>query len=93
MLASIESLPYELLSAILAYAASVNLRESQQYTYGLSSGVSKHGEHVLRGQLATDAAKWNAVDAIRRVKTLWHDWACDYALQDLYIRRWRGSER
>ena len=36
MPASINDLPYELLSVILAEAAELNIQENAQYTYGLS---------------------------------------------------------
>ncbi|KAI4203245.1 MAG: hypothetical protein LQ346_001841, partial [Caloplaca aetnensis] len=93
MTANILSLPYELLSSILETAATCNARDIQQYTYGLDTTTNTKGQRILRGQVAPDALRWLSTDAIRCVNGQWHDWAARYALRDLYIRRWRGSER
>ena len=93
MKASIATLPYELLSSILELAASSNAREIQNYTYGLDTTIGARSQRLLRGQLAPDALRWLSTDAIRCVNRQWHDWAANYALRHLYIRRWRGSER
>lgn len=93
MTATIVTLPYELLSSILEAAASFNAQEIQSYTYGLDTTSNGKSQRILRGQVAPDALRWLSTDAIRRVSRQWHDWATRYALQDLYIRRWRGSER
>ncbi|KAL8714843.1 MAG: hypothetical protein Q9220_001356 [cf. Caloplaca sp. 1 TL-2023] len=94
MTASIASLPYEILSLILELAAYRNGRQGQQYTYGMDTTSTKSAcQRILRGQVAPDAQRWFETDAIRCVSWQWHDWACRYALRDLYIRRWRGSER
>ncbi|KAL8680922.1 MAG: hypothetical protein Q9186_002934 [Xanthomendoza sp. 1 TL-2023] len=90
----ISRLPYELLSAILEEVAYSNAQEIQQYTYGVdSTSTNGKAQRVLRGHVANDSVRWLSTDAIRQVNTQWHDWACQYALRDLYIRRWRGSER
>lgn len=91
MTVTISSLPYELLSAILEEAACLNA-QGNRFTYGIDSH-SSHSQRILRGNAAPDALRWYATDAIRRVNQQWHDWACQYALRTLYIRRWRGSER
>ncbi|KAL8936069.1 MAG: hypothetical protein Q9211_004362 [Gyalolechia sp. 1 TL-2023] len=91
--AEIFALPYELLSTILEAAASSNTRSIQNYTYGVDTTSNAKGQRILRGQLAPDALRWLSTNAIRHVNRQWHDWAVGYALQDLYIRRWRGSER
>ena len=97
MLASISVLPYELLSAVLEEAANINIRENAQYTYGLSQAPEPlqdvHMQRVVRGHVSPDTLKWNAVDAIRQVDRKFHQWALEYALRNLYITRWRGSER
>lgn len=91
--AKIFALPYELLSTILEAAASSNARSIQNYTYGVDTTSNGKGQRILRGQVAPDALRWLSADAIRHVNRQWHDWAVQYALRDLYIRRWRGSER
>ena len=97
MPANIIDLPYELLSAILEEAAELNTRENAQYTYGLSQAPEPlkdvRMQRVVRGQVPPDMLKWSAVDAIRQVNRQCHQWASEYALRDLYITRWRGSER
>ena len=94
---SINDLPYELLSAILEEAAKINVHEIAQHTYGLSQAPEPlqdvRMQRVLRGQVPPDTLKWNAVDAIRQVNRQCHRWASEYALETLYITRWRGSER
>ncbi|KAL8951971.1 MAG: hypothetical protein Q9222_002094 [Ikaeria aurantiellina] len=90
----VTSLPYEILSSILDSAAYQNGTQGQQYTYGMdSTSTNRACQRILRGQVAPDAKRWLAADAIRCVNWQWHDWACQHALMDLYIRRWRGSER
>ena len=97
MPSGINELPYELLSAILEEAADLNIQEKTQYTYGLSQAPEPlqdvRLQRVIRGQVPPDTLKWHAVDAIRQVNRQWHQWACEYSLRNLYITRWRGSER
>lgn len=97
MPASINHLPYELLSAVLLEAAEFNTQENAQYTYGLSQAPEPlqdvQMQRVVRGQVPPDTLKWNAVDAIRQVNRQCHQWASEYALRSLFITRWRGSER
>ena len=97
MPASIDDLPYELLTVILEAAAEFNIRENAQYTYGLSQAPEPlqdiQMQCVVRGQVPPDTLKWNAVDAIRKVNRQCHHWALEYALRSLFITRWRGSER
>ncbi|KAL9590220.1 MAG: hypothetical protein Q9203_000948 [Teloschistes exilis] len=89
MTVTISSLPYELLSVILEEAAHLTT-QGNRFTYGIDSHSS---QRILRGNAAPDALRWYATDAIRSVNSQWHDWASQYALRTLYIRRWRGSER
>lgn len=97
MPASINHLPYELLSAVLLEAAEFNTQQNAQYTYGLSQAPEPlqdvQMQRVVRGQVPPDTLKWNAVDAIRQVNRQCHQWASEYALRSLFITRWRGSER
>ena len=97
MLTTINSLPQEIFDEILENAASLNFKESSTYTYGLCRSLERlHNSKahvVVRGHLRPDALKWSITYDIRRVGRRWHEWACYYALRNLYIRRWRGSER
>lgn len=97
MPANINNLPYELLAAILEEAAEYNIHENARYTYGLSQAPEPlqdvRMQPVIRGQVPSDTMKWIAVNAIRQVNRQCHQWASEYALRNLYITRWRGSER
>ncbi|KAI9720417.1 MAG: hypothetical protein M1812_002923 [Candelaria pacifica] len=97
MFRTIEDLPFELLSYILNEAAELNSHDAATYTYGLSEAPQPLRQTTLqryvRGRVAPDVLKWNASSALRQVNQRWHDWALDYSLKDLYIRRWRGSEK
>ena len=97
MITSIDSLPFELLSNILQETARQNVQLLSTYTYGLSQasepGRDSRLQRVIRGRVSPDALNWQVIEDLRRVCRKWHDWATDYALRDLYISRWRGSER
>ncbi|KAL9633855.1 MAG: hypothetical protein Q9164_004445 [Protoblastenia rupestris] len=97
MTMELSNLPYELFSRILDEAAKLNVCENTHYTYGLSQapepGQDVRMQRVVRGNVPIDTQKWNATDAIRQVNRRFHDWATEHALRDLYITRWRGSER
>lgn len=97
MPSTINDLPYEILSAVLKEAAELNIKYGVQYTYGLSQAPEPlqdvRMQRVMRGKVAPDTIKWNAVQSIRQVARQWHDWAAEYALENLQISRWRGSER
>lgn len=97
MPSSFDSLPYEILSLILLEAARLNVTETATYTYGLTDAPQPLKptklERYVRGQKPADVLRWDLVDSIRRVNSTWHTWALDFALRELYIRRWRGSER
>ena len=97
MLSTINNLPYELLSQILEIAAELNCQEGPQYTYGLSQAPEPlqdvSMQTVIRGLVPPDIQRWTATNAIRQACRVWHDWAAQYALRDIRISRWRGSER
>ena len=97
MVLHINDLPYEILSTILEEVADSNTRDGPQYTYGLSQAPEPlHDvpiQRIIRARLAPDTLRWHASSAIRQVHRQWHDWAVDYALRDVQISRWRGSER
>ena len=94
---SINSLPLELLSRILQEAACLNLQDASTFNYGLNRtsevGKDVRMQRVLRGHIVPDALRWRATESLRQVSRQWHDWVCLYTLKDLYITRWRGSER
>ena len=97
MSTTVNDLPYEILSKVLELAAELNTQSGSQYTYGLSQAPEPlqdvRMQKVVRGRVPPDTLRWNATEAIRRVRRQWHNWACEYALENLYITRWRGSER
>ncbi|EON64302.1 hypothetical protein W97_03533 [Coniosporium apollinis CBS 100218] len=93
----INEFPTEILSAILEQAAKINEHNGVTFTFGLSQAplpLQKTPlQRYVRGHVPPDMLKWDATASIRAVCGKWHDWALDYSLRDLYIRRWRGSER
>lgn len=97
MSSNITHLPYEILSTILEEAAELNIKRGPRYTYGLSQAPEHlqdvRMQRLVRGQFSPDTLKWKATKSIRQVGRQWHDWAAEYALESLYITRWRGSER
>ena len=94
---TINDLPYEILSQILEAAAEHNVLQGPLYTYGLSQAPEPLKDAqlhpVIRGQLSPDTLRFNSTESLRQVARRWHDWAAEYALETLYISRWRGSER
>ncbi|KAI9770303.1 MAG: hypothetical protein M1840_003462 [Geoglossum simile] len=97
MTVAITDLPFETLSSILEEAAKLNAQETPTFTYGLThapeplrkTSLQRH----VRGMVPPDMLRWDTTDSIRQVQRVWHDWALDYSLKELYIRRWRGGER
>jgi hypothetical protein len=93
----INDLPHELLSEILLLAARANEAEGESFTYGLSQaplpGEKAKLTKYIRGPVATDSLRWDATRAIRAVCHGWHEWALRYNFEQLFERRWRGSER
>jgi len=93
----INNLPYEVLSKILEQTALANIRDGPTYTFGLSQPPLplQKGElqRYVRGPVPPEMLKWDATSAIRLVCWKWHEWALEYALRDVYIKRWKGGER
>ena len=93
----INNFPYEVLSQILEAATKLNERNGATFTFGLSQAplpLQKAPlQRYVRGPVPPDMLKWDATASIRLVCWTWHEWALNYALKDVYIRRWRGSER
>lgn len=93
----INALPHEVLHQILKEAATSNKKEGVTFTYGLghantpiqSNRLTRH----VRGPVSADTLRWDSTSAIRQVCRTWHNWAVSHALRDIYLRRWRGSER
>ncbi|KAI9871987.1 MAG: hypothetical protein M1830_002188, partial [Pleopsidium flavum] len=96
MACNIDCLPYELLSSILHETSALNAQDAATYTYGLSQAPEPLQnvpvQKVVRGRVPPDVLLWKATESIRQVSSMWHDWALEHALKELYIRRWRGSE-
>ncbi|KAJ4287957.1 hypothetical protein N0V90_011972 [Kalmusia sp. IMI 367209] len=93
----ITDIPYEILSKILEEAAKSNIRNGPTYTFGLSQPPMPYQKATLqrfvRGPVPTEMLRWDATSAMRLVCWQWHEWALEYALKDVYIRRWKGGER
>lgn len=92
----INALPFEILSKILEETAQANIRDGPTYTFGLSQAPLplQQGQlqRYVRGPVPPEMLKWDATAAIRLVCWQWHEWALEYALKDVYIRRWKGGE-
>lgn len=94
----INDLPTEILHHILGHAAELNAALGVAYTYGLSQveprqKTTSKVTRAIRGPVSADSRRWDAVSAVRQTCKSWHQWALDQAVRDLYVRRWRGSER
>ncbi|KAF1951874.1 hypothetical protein CC80DRAFT_480269 [Byssothecium circinans] len=93
----INEIPFEILSKILEEAAKANARDGPKYTFGLSQPPMPYQKATLqryvRGPVPPEMLRWDATSAMRLVCWLWHEWALEYALKDIYIRRWKGGER
>lgn len=92
----INEFPYEVLSQILEEAAAANIRDGPTYTFGLSQPPMPYKmaplQRYVRGPVPPEMLKWDATAAIRLVCSQWHEWGLEYALKDVYIRRWKGGE-
>ncbi|KAF2187795.1 hypothetical protein K469DRAFT_749000 [Zopfia rhizophila CBS 207.26] len=93
----INSFPFEVLSKILEETVKANIRDGVTYTFGLSQAplpLQKASlQRYVRGPVPPEMLRWDATSAIRLVCWQWHEWALEYALKDVYIRRWKGGER
>ncbi|TID17154.1 D-lactate dehydrogenase [Venturia nashicola] len=93
---NLNDFPAEILEDILAKAAELNRKENVSFTYGLSQplGSEQRGiQKYIRGPVPPELQRWDAVLSIREVCTRWHEWSLQYALKDVYVKCWRGSER
>ena len=93
----ISEFPSEVLDQILHEAAKANADDGVLWIYGLGHADTELQKTKLtrfvRGPTSPDSLKWDAISSLRHVCRRWHEWSLHYALQDLYLRRWRGSER
>lgn len=93
----LNDLPYEILSEILEETAKANAHNGPTYTFGLSQPPLPYQrstiQRYVRGPVPPEMLKWDATSALRLVCWKWHEWALEYALRDVYIRRWKGGER
>lgn len=92
----IKDFPYELISRILVEVAEANIRAGPAYTFGLSQAplpfqISPTQRYV-KGPISPQMLKWDASYVVRNVCWRWHEWALEYALKAVYIRRWKGGE-
>ena len=88
--------PYEVLAKILEETAKANIRDGPTYTFGLSQAPLPLQpatlQRYVRGPVPPEMLKWDATSALRLVCWKWHEWSLEYALKDVYIRRWKGGE-
>ncbi|KAF2753253.1 hypothetical protein EJ05DRAFT_224500 [Pseudovirgaria hyperparasitica] len=94
---NINVFPHEILSSILVQAAEANAREGVNFSFGLSQaplpGQKAKLQRYVKAPLRPDVIRWNATDSLRHVCRLWHSWSLKYALDTLWIKKWRGGER
>jgi hypothetical protein len=92
----ITDIPNEILAQILEETAAANARDGPSFTFGLSQAplpLQKAGlQRYIRGPVPPEMLKWDATSAIRSVCRQWHEWALDYSIKDVYVRRWKGGE-
>lgn len=94
----INRLPFEIFDDILEQAARLNEREGVAFTFGFSKAPvppphKSSLQRYIKGYVPPDLRKWDATASIRLVCSAWHEWGLNYALQDVYIQKGRGSER
>jgi hypothetical protein len=91
---NINAFPNEILTAILEQAAELNQKEGVTFTFGLNRpDNSPKPQRYVKGPVPPALLKWDAVESLRLVCRSWHSWALSYALKDIYVKCWRGSER
>jgi hypothetical protein len=95
----INELPNEILFQILLEVAKLNEQNGVTFTFGLSQPpmppgqTMKRPQRYVRGPVPPALLRMDSTQSVRCVCSKWHDWAMAYALKDIYIRCWRGSER
>ena len=89
MPASINDLPYELLSQILENVICFNVEQNSRRTYGFDMELHAppdpdvRMQRLLKGLMTPDSVRWTASNTIRRVNSRWHDLALKYSFRDL----------
>jgi len=93
----INDFPLEILTCILEEAAKLNERDGVTFTFGLAQpplpGQKAKLQRYIRGPVPPALIKWDSTNSIRKVCSVWHEWALSYAMKDVFVRKWRGSER
>ncbi|KAF2400389.1 hypothetical protein EJ06DRAFT_530371 [Trichodelitschia bisporula] len=88
--------PNEILFQILETTAELNQKEGVSYTFGLTQTgypVQNAPQRYVRGPVPPALLKWDAASALRMVCRRWHEWGIHYAMKNVYVKAWRGSER
>jgi hypothetical protein len=90
----LNAFPHEILDNILNQAAELIKKEGVTFTFGLSQPSQERKlQKYVRGPVPPELQRWDAVQSLRRVCSRWHEWSLEYALRDVYVKSWRGSER
>lgn len=96
----INAFPNEILDKILEYVVADEEKGGVRYSYGLSQlpksvdpKVPTNVQRYVKGPLPPYQQKWDATNSLRNVCVRWHEWALSYALREVYVKLWRGSER
>lgn len=93
---NLNAFPQEILDNILDQAAELNKKEGVAFTFGLSQppySQERKLQKYIRGPVPPELQRWDAVQSLRLVCSRWHEWSLEYALRDVYVKCWRGSER
>lgn len=99
MPATINDLPYEILSEILKHVIRSKVEQNILKSHGLDTEFhappdpNVQLQQLIKGRMPPDAVRWIASNTIRQVKSRWHGIALEYAFRDLYVLSWRGSEK
>lgn len=99
MPATINDLPYELLSEILEHVIRSNLEQNILKRHNFDTELHAppdpdvRMQQLIKGRMTPDAVRWIASNTIRQVNSRWHGIALEYAFRDLYVLAWRGSEK
>ncbi|KAF2674755.1 hypothetical protein BT63DRAFT_420037 [Microthyrium microscopicum] len=97
---TIYSLPLEIIDQILLETVKLNEKNGVAYTFGLSQlpasldkNIPTNVQKYVRGPTPIYQLKWDAVANLRQVCQYWHEWGLRYAVRDIYVKNWMGSER
>ena len=99
MPATINDLPYELLSEILEHVIRSNVEQNILNRHNFDTELHARPDpdvrmqQLVQGRMTPDAVRWIASNSIRQVNSRWHGIALEYAYRDLYVLSWRGGER